>query len=85
MAPRKAKDISPAPAFPKRVDNEELAKNLLQKDERLVSQDGEPLENMEILNCGTSIGANLEEALAAQSKKDSLSKMSIASKEARGQ
>jgi len=85
MAPQKTKDISPAPAFHKRVDNEELAENLLQKDERLVSQDGEPLENMEILNCGTSIGTNLEEALVAQSKKDFLSKMSIASKEARGQ
>jgi len=37
----------------------------------------------QILRSGTSIGANVEEALAAQSKKDFLSKMSIASKEAR--
>jgi four helix bundle protein len=37
----------------------------------------------QLLKCGTSIGANIEEALAGQSKKDFLSKMSIASKEAR--
>lgn len=37
----------------------------------------------QILRCGTSIGANSEEATAAQSKKDFIAKMSIASKEAR--
>ena len=37
----------------------------------------------QLLKSGTSIGANIEEALAGQSKKDFLSKMSIASKEAR--
>ncbi|MGA1847601.1 four helix bundle protein [Deferribacter abyssi] len=37
----------------------------------------------QILKSGTSIGANIEEAQAAQSKKDFLAKMSIASKEAR--
>lgn len=37
----------------------------------------------QLLRSGTSIGANVEEALAAQSRKDYLSKMSIASKEAR--
>ena len=37
----------------------------------------------QILRSGTSIGANIEEAQAAQSKKDFLSKISIASKEAR--
>lgn len=36
-----------------------------------------------MLKSGTSIGANVEEATAAQSKKDFISKMSIASKEAR--
>lgn len=35
------------------------------------------------MRSGTSIGANVEEAQAAQSKKDFISKMSIASKEAR--
>lgn len=33
--------------------------------------------------CGTSIGANTNEAQAAQSKADFISKLSIASKEAR--
>ena len=37
----------------------------------------------QIVRAGTSIGANVEEAIAAQSKKDFISKMSISSKEAR--
>ena len=37
----------------------------------------------QIVRSGTSIGANVEEASAAQSRKDFISKMSIASKEAR--
>ena len=37
----------------------------------------------QLLRSGTSIGANTEEAQAGQSKKDFISKMSIASKEAR--
>lgn len=37
----------------------------------------------QLLRIGTSIGANVEEAIAAQSRKDFLSKMSVASKEAR--
>jgi len=37
----------------------------------------------QVLRCGTSIGANVEEATGGQSKKDFLSKLSIAYKEAR--
>jgi four helix bundle protein len=37
----------------------------------------------QLLRSGTSIGANVEEAHAGQSRKDFLAKMSIASKEAR--
>jgi four helix bundle protein len=37
----------------------------------------------QLLRCGTSIGANVEEAMAGQSRNDFLSKMAIASKEAR--
>jgi four helix bundle protein len=37
----------------------------------------------QILRSGTSIGANVEEALAGQSKRDFTAKMSISSKEAR--
>src|SRR4051812_3616061 len=37
----------------------------------------------QLLKCATSIGANVEEANAGQSKRDFIAKMSIASKEAR--
>jgi four helix bundle protein len=37
----------------------------------------------QLLRCGTSIGANLEEARAAQSRSDFYAKVAIASKEAR--
>jgi four helix bundle protein len=37
----------------------------------------------QIMRSGTSIGANVEEAIAGQSKKDFISKLSIAAKEAR--
>jgi len=37
----------------------------------------------QLLRSGTSIGANIEEASAAQTKKDFIAKMAIASKEAR--
>jgi four helix bundle protein len=37
----------------------------------------------QVLRSGTSIGANVEEASAGQSRRDFLSKMAIASKEAR--
>jgi len=37
----------------------------------------------QLIRSGTSIGANVEEALAGQSRKDFFAKMAIASKEAR--
>ena len=37
----------------------------------------------QIVRCGTSIGANINEALAGQSKRDFIAKMSISSKESR--
>ncbi len=37
----------------------------------------------QVLRSGTSIGANVEEAMGGQSRKDFLSKMAIAAKEAR--
>ncbi|MCK5211745.1 four helix bundle protein [Candidatus Parcubacteria bacterium] len=37
----------------------------------------------QVLRCGTSIGANIEEALGGQSKKDFIAKLSISYKEAR--
>ncbi len=48
-----------------------------------VQATNEYIISKQLLRSGTSIGANIEEAIAAQSKKDFLHKMSIASKEAR--
>ncbi len=53
----------------------DLYKKLLDKKEYVISK--------QLLRSGTSIGANVEEAMAGQSRKDFIAKMSIASKEAR--
>lgn len=53
----------------------ELYKILVEKKEYVLAR--------QLLKSGTSIGANVEEAIAAQSKKDFISKMAFASKEAR--
>ncbi len=53
----------------------ELYKKLLEQNEYVLSK--------QLLKSGTSIGANVAEASAAQTKKDFITKMSIASKEAR--
>jgi len=53
----------------------ELYKQLVNQQEFVLSK--------QLLKSGTSIGANVQEAQAAQSQKDFISKMSIASKEAR--
>ncbi len=53
----------------------ELYKFLKSKNEFVISK--------QLLRSGTSIGANIEEATAAQTKKDFATKMSLASKEAR--
>jgi four helix bundle protein len=53
----------------------ELYKVLVEKKEFVISK--------QLLRSGTSIGANVEEATAAQTKKEFITKMSIASKEAR--
>ena len=52
-----------------------LYKNLIREKEFIISK--------QLLRSGTSIGANIEEAIAGQSRKDFLHKMVIASKEAR--
>ena len=52
-----------------------LFKNLQAEREYIISK--------QILRSGTSIGANVEEAIAGQSKKDFLAKLSISLKEAR--
>jgi len=50
---------------------------------RFLCNNKEYIISKQLLRCGTSIGANVNEAIAAQSKKDFVSKMAIASKEAR--
>jgi four helix bundle protein len=57
------------------LDIIDLYKNLTTQNEFILSK--------EALRSGTSIGANVEEAPAGQSKKDFIAKMSLASKEAR--
>lgn len=49
----------------------------------LLRQSNEHVLANQLLRSGTSIWANVEEAIAWQTKKDFISKMSIASKEAR--
>jgi four helix bundle protein len=53
----------------------ELYKKLIKRNEYILSK--------QILRSGTSIGANIEESIGAQSKNDFISKISIAYKEAR--
>jgi four helix bundle protein len=48
-----------------------------------LKKENEFIISKQIMRSGTSIGANVEEAIAAQSKKDFINKLSIASKEAR--
>lgn len=49
----------------------------------LISEKKEFVLSKQLLRSGTSIGANVEEAIGGQSEKDFLSKISIAYKEAR--
>jgi four helix bundle protein len=59
--------------FAVRVTN--LYKYLLKKGERVLSR--------QVLRSGTSIGANANEAISAQSNKDFIAKLSVSLKEAR--
>ena len=53
-----------------------LYKKLVESHEYVLSK--------QLLRCATSVGANVEEALAGQSKRDFIAKMSIASKGSQG-
>lgn len=53
----------------------ELYKDLLKNHEYIISR--------QVIRSGTSIGANVQEATAAQSRRDYINKMSIAAKEAK--
>jgi four helix bundle protein len=69
------KSIVKEKSFSFALDVIQLYQRLKRKNEFVLSK--------QLLRSATSIGANVEEALAGQSRRDFLSKMSIASKEAR--
>ncbi len=50
---------------------------------KILTDNHEYVLSKQILRAATSIGANIEESTAAQSRKDFISKISISSKEAR--
>lgn len=60
----------------------EFALEIIYLYKQLKSQNEYVISN-QLLRSGTSIGANVEEAIGAQSKKDFVNKMSVAYKEAR--
>ena len=48
-----------------------------------IKKENEFIVSKQLLRCGTSIGANVEEAIAGQTMKDFINKLSNANKEAR--
>jgi four helix bundle protein len=72
--------MNESPKILQRTFNFSLSIILLYKK---LTSEKEFILSKQLLRSATSIGANVEEANAAQSKRDFLSKMSIASKEAR--
>lgn len=71
----KKDNVIQSKSFDFALDIIKLYKNLIEKKEFVISK--------QLLRSGTSIGANIEEALGGFSKKDFLYKMSLSSKEAR--
>ena len=81
-------------SFKGRVEIQYMTESIIQKKSfefaleiiqlyRKLQEEREYVISQQLLRSGTSIGANIEEASAGQSRKDFLAKMSIASKEAR--
>ncbi|HID19567.1 MAG TPA: four helix bundle protein [Methanophagales archaeon] len=58
-----------------------LALRVVKLYKYLTEEKREFVLSKQILRCGTSVGANIEEAVGAQSEKDFLSKISIGYKE----
>ncbi|MGB3774494.1 MAG: four helix bundle protein [Leeuwenhoekiella sp.] len=75
MAGLKKNNLIAEKTFQFSVEIIKLFKALKNEREFIVSK--------QLLRSGTSIGANIEEAIAAQSRKDFINKLSISSKEAR--
>lgn len=65
------------------VKSYQFALNIIKIYKSLIYTKKEFVLSRQLLRSGTSIGANVEEAIGGQSKKDFISKMSIAYKEAR--
>jgi len=61
----------------------DFAVRIVRLNQFLVTNKKEYTLSKQILRCGTSIGANVEEAIGGQSKKDFIAKLSISYKEAR--
>ncbi len=61
----------------------EFAIRIVKLYKYLCNEKKEYVLSKQLLRCGTSIGANINEAQAGQSKNDFIAKMSISSKEAR--
>lgn len=59
-----------------------FAKRISKCYRHLIDKKNETVMSKQLLRCGTSIGANVREGQYAQSKKDFISKMNIALKEA---
>jgi|TARA_Y100000031_G_scaffold157065_1_gene215611 four helix bundle protein len=66
---------------PLQVKSFKFALNIIEIYKQLIKEK-EFVMSKQLLRSGTSIGANIEEALQAQSKKDFIHKLSIALKEA---
>jgi four helix bundle protein len=60
-----------------------FAVRIVRRYQQLVATKREFVLSKQLLRCGTSIGANVEEAIGGQSRADFVAKMSIAYKEAR--
>ena len=65
------------------IKSYDFALRIIKLSQYLVSDKREFVLSKQILKSGTSIGANVEEAIGGQSDKDFKSKMTIAYKEAR--
>ena len=61
----------------------QFALDIIELYKELTGKKREFVLSKQVLRSGTSIGANVEEAVAAQSRRDFLSKMNIALKESR--
>jgi four helix bundle protein len=60
-----------------------FALDIVHVTQKLIQNKKEYVLSKQLLKSGTSIGANIEEAIGGQSKKDFFSKLSISYKEAR--